>query len=78
MAYGNFKDLNRRAAADKVQCEKIFKVAKNPKNDGYQRTLVSMVYKCFDIKTSGGTVKNENISNKEFSRRITQTNYQIV
>ena len=40
--------------------DKTFNIAKNPKFDGYQRGLTSMVYKCFDKKTSGGTVKNEN------------------
>ena len=29
-----------------------------------------MVYKFFDKKTSGGTVKNQNISNKELDRPI--------
>ena len=35
MAYGDFKDLNRRAAADKVLRDKVFDFAKNPKYDGY-------------------------------------------
>ena len=35
MDYGDFKDLNRRTAADKVLCDKAFNIAKNPKNDGY-------------------------------------------
>ena len=46
---------------------------KIPKDDGYQ--LASMVFKFFNKKTSGGTVKNEIISKKRISRRITQTNY---
>ena len=29
-----------------------------------------MVYKFFDKKTSGGTVKNENISNKELAEEL--------
>ena len=29
MAYGDFKDLNRRAAANKVLCDKAFNIAKN-------------------------------------------------
>ena len=37
MASGNFKDLNRRAIADKVFCNKAFNTVKNPKYDGYQR-----------------------------------------
>ena len=30
MAYGDFKDLNRRAAADKVLCDEAFNIARNP------------------------------------------------
>ena len=43
MAYGDFKDLKRRTFSDKVLREKAFNIAKNPKYDGYQRRLVSMV-----------------------------------
>ena len=43
--------------------DKAIIVAKNPKYDGYQRGLASMVCKIFGGKNSGGTVKNENISN---------------
>ena len=31
MAYGDFKDLNRRTIADKVLRDKAFNIAKNPK-----------------------------------------------
>ena len=48
MAYREFKDLNRRTAADKVLCDKAFDIAKNPKYDEYQRGLASMVYNFFD------------------------------
>ena len=40
MAYGNFKDLARRTASDKVLRDKAFNIAKNPKYDGHQRGLV--------------------------------------
>ena len=53
MAYGDFKDLARRTASDKVLRDKAFNIAKNPKYDGYQRGLASMVYKFFDKKSSG-------------------------
>ena len=53
MAYGDFKDLARRTASDKVLRDKAFNIAKNPKYDGYQRGLVSMVYKFFDKKSKG-------------------------
>ena len=71
MAYGDFKDLTRRIASDKILRDKAFNIAKNPKYDGHERRLASMVYRFFDKKTSGGaatlanksTIKNENISN---------------
>ena len=37
---------------------------KNPKYDGYQRGLTSMVFHFLIKKTSGGAIKNENMSNK--------------
>ena len=52
MVCGNFKDLTRRSASDKILCDKAFNIAKNPKYDGYQRGLASMVYKFFDKKAS--------------------------
>ena len=53
MAYGDFKDLPRRTAADKVLRDKAFYIAKTPKLDEYHCGLVSMVYKYFDKKSSG-------------------------
>ena len=50
LAYGYFKDLNRRTFADKVLQHKAFSIAKNLKYDGYQRGLASMVYNSFDKK----------------------------
>ena len=56
VAYRDFKDLNRRTFADKVLHDKAFNIDKDPKNDGYQRGLDSMVYKLFDKKSSGREV----------------------
>ena len=36
IAYGDFKDLKRRTASDKILRNKAFNIAKNPKYDGYQ------------------------------------------
>ena len=58
MAYGDFKDLERRTSSDKVLRNKAFNIAKNPKCDGYQRGIASMVYKCFGKKTSSGAIKS--------------------
>ena len=51
MDSGDFKDLARKTASDKVLRGKVFNIAKNPKYDGYQRGLTSMVYKFFDKKS---------------------------
>ena len=48
MAYGKPKDLIKRTQSDKVLKDKAFKIATNPKYDGYQRGLSSMLYKFFD------------------------------
>ena len=48
MAYGKTKYLIKRTQSDKVLKGKAFKIASDPKYDGYQRGLASMVYKFFD------------------------------
>ena len=58
MTYGDFKDLSRRTASDKVLRNKAFNIAKDPKYDGYQRGVASVVYKYFDKKASGGGIKS--------------------
>ena len=39
MAYGDFKDLTRRTASDKILRDKAFNITKIPKYDGYQRGI---------------------------------------
>ena len=48
MVYGDFEYLNKRTIADKVLRDKAFNTAKNPKYDGHQRGLTSMVCDFFD------------------------------
>ena len=67
MTYGGFKDFNRRTFADNVLRNKAFNIAKDPKYDGYQRGLASVVYKLFDKNISGTRIKNENIFDKELA-----------
>ena len=59
MAYGKSKDWAKRTQSDEVLRDKAFKVASDPKYDGYQRELASMVYKFFDKNSSGSGVANE-------------------
>ena len=51
MIYGKSKDLVKRTQSDKVLRDKSFKIASDPKYDGYQRGLASMIYTFFDKKS---------------------------
>ena len=67
MAHGKYKDLKKRTRSDKVLKDKVFAIANNPKYDGYQRGLASMVYKFFDKKSKGTGIKampNQQLANK--------------
>ena len=61
MAYGEFKDLKRKTFSDKILRDNAFNIAKNPKHDGYQRRLASLVYMFFDKKSTGSGVANNEI-----------------
>ena len=59
MAYGKGKDLVGRTQSDKVLKDKAFNIASDPKYDGYQQGLATMVFKFFDKKSSGSGITNE-------------------
>ena len=59
-AYSDSKDLSKRTVADKILKNKADDIAKDPKYDGYQRGLASMVYKFFDKKSVGSGTKHVN------------------
>ena len=59
MAYGDFKDLAKRTAFDKFLRDKAFNIAKNPKQDGYQRRLGSKFYKFLDKKVGGSSFNTD-------------------
>ena len=62
MAYGDFKDLARSTASDKILRDKAFNIPKNPKYDGYHRGLASMVYNFSDKKSTGsGILKKKSL-----------------
>ena len=56
IAHGKSKDLVKITQLDNVLKDKACKIASNPKYDGYQRGLASMVYKFFDKKSKGSGV----------------------
>ena len=70
MAYGKSRDLVKRAQSDTVLRYKAFTIASDPKYDGYQRRLASMVYKFFDKKS---TSLNKSIG----SGIANEPNYQL-
>ena len=59
VAYGKHKDLEKRKESDKALKDKALEIASNPKYDGYQQGLASMVYKFYDKKSKGTGIKNE-------------------
>ena len=72
MAYENLKDLTRRTASDKILRDKAFNISKNPKYDGYERGLASMVYNFFDKKSKGGSANNEIKQNEQLAEELQQ------
>ena len=70
LAHGDFKGLPRRTASDKVLRDKAFNIAKNPKYDGYQRGVASMVYKLFDKKSEGSGVNIPLEFNEQLAKEI--------
>ena len=60
----------KRTQSDKVLKDKAFKITSDPKYDGYQRELGSIVYKFFDKKSA--------LLNKSSGRGIAnEPNYQV-
>ena len=67
-AYSDSKALTKRTIVDKNLKNRAFDIAKDPKYNGYQRGLASMIYKFFDSKVSGSGAKlipeNEQLANE--------------
>ena len=76
MAYGDFKDLQRRKVSDKVLRNKTFNIGKNPKYDAYQRGLVSMVYNFFDKKSS--SLKDKSVTGSGIKNEIKQKKNELL
>ena len=73
MAYHKWKDLEKRTQSNQVLKDKGFAIANNPKYDGYQRGLASMVYKIFDKKSKGSGIKfmpNQQLANELYKTII--------
>ena len=71
----------RRTAPDKILRDKAFNTAKNPKYDGYQRGLTSMVYKFFDKKSASLTdnsVAGSGVANEPNHQLATELHKPII
>ena len=65
MAYGDFRDLKRRTASDKVLRDKIFNIAKNSK-----KGLASLVSKFFYKKCKVSGVNIEVKHNEQLAEEL--------
>ena len=64
MAYKKYKDLERRTQSDVVLKNKTPKIAGNPKYNGYERGLATIVYNFFDKKSKGSGLKNQQLADE--------------
>ena len=76
-AYSDSKDLTKGTVADKILKNKAFDIAKDPKYDGYQRGLASMVYTFFDSKFASPDKKSVGSGAKRVNTKITPQNEQL-
>ena len=70
MAYDKSKDLTKRTQTYKVFRDKTFKIASDSEYDGYQKGLVSMVYKFFDKTFSESGVATESEPNYQLANEL--------
>ena len=61
------KGLFRRTTFDKVLRDKAFNIVKNPKDNGYQRGIASIVHNCFYKKSEGDGQTGTGISSNSGS-----------
>ena len=78
MAYGKTKDLVKRTQSDKVLKDKAFKIASDPKYDGYQRGLASMVDKFFDKKSASLNKSSESGIANEPNYQLANELYKLI
>ena len=77
-AYSDSKDLTKRTVADKILRDKAFNISKDPKYDGYQRGLASMVYIFFDKKSKGSSAKHVNTKLTPQNQQLAEELYKLI
>ena len=85
MTYNKYKDLKGRTQSDIVFKNKGYKIAVNPRYDGFRRALASMVWKFFKRKKvlKGSSLNNEKLADelhkpiiKNFKRRKVYSSFK--
>ena len=77
-AYANSKDLVKRTVSCKVLKNSTYEIALNPKYHGYQKGLVSMLYKFFHKKIiSGGRVTVNEVLAEELNKSVIKKKKKI-
>ena len=61
-AYNKYKDLKNRTQSDIVLKNEVYKIAADPKIDGFQRRLAAMVYIFFNERSKGSGVNNKQLA----------------
>ena len=64
MAYHKYKDLEKRTQSDVVLKNKASKIASDPRYNGYERKLASMVYNFFNKKSKRSCLENKKLADE--------------
>ena len=77
-AYSDSKDLTKRTVEDNILRNRAFNIAKDPRYDGYQRGLASMVYKFVDKKSKGSGVKHVNTKLTPLNQQLAKELHKLI
>ena len=64
-AYANSKFAAKKTISDKILDYRAYEIALNPKDNGFQRTLIKMVHKVFEKKTGSRINVNEVLAQEQ-------------
>ena len=70
MTYEGFKDLTRKTAYDIILRDKAFNIAKNPKDDGYQSALASIVHNVLNKKIFAMRGRSETLATRAMRKNF--------
>ena len=84
-AYNKYKDSVNRKQSDIVLKNKALKIAIDPKVNGYQRSLATMIYKFFNKRMRGSGLENKQLAEelhkpiiKHFKRKKVYSSFKTI